>query len=437
MRKKILLYHPATKHEKFYAFYWIPYSLLTIASIIHKNYDVIIIDDNLNNNEYRLSDLLNNCLCVGISVMTGHQITGAIKFSEKVKDINPQIPVIWGGPHPTILPEITIKHPSIDILVKGQGEFIFKELVDKIQHKISLFGTNGITFKTNSSIINNKRIDLVSKNTLPYFPWDLINIRSYTRNDPKIGTKVLNYVASQGCPYDCSFCTEVSLYNKKWEIFEINRIINDIKHLVEYGDSNSIKLLDANFFGSKKRAMLFAQKLIEEKIIINWAAAGHPKTLNSLRDDEWRVLYNSNCKRLLIGAESGNRIALDIIRKRITPKIIIDLAEKCSNYGINGSFTFIVGIPGCDLYTEINDTIDVCLKIRQKGINHDVKIHFYAPYPGTPLYEKACLLGFMPPKTLEEWANYDYYNIETPWVDKQYEDLIHKFNSENCSYIHL
>ena len=92
-RNKIILYHPKTHHEKFYSFFWIPYSLLTIASVLPSKCEVQIIDDNLEKNELNF-EFFKNCLCVGISVMTGHQIKGALNLSKRIKELNSNIPII-------------------------------------------------------------------------------------------------------------------------------------------------------------------------------------------------------------------------------------------------------------------------------------------------------------------------------------------------------
>lgn len=433
-RKKIVLYHPATHHEKFYSFFWIPYSLLTIASSICDNYETIIIDENLNE-QYNVYKLIENCLCVGISVMTGQQIIGALKFTKIVKSINPQIPIIWGGCHPTLLPEITISNSDIDFLVIGRGEIVFNKLIAELETSQNFIDIENIVYKKDNQIVYNKiKNDIILVNS---FNWNLLNINNYIRQDEKIGKNVINYVSSFGCPFDCTFCSEVALYQNKWLAYDNKRIINDIQFLLENTNAKSIKFFDANFFGNPNKAIDFAKRIIELKLIFNWAAAIHPKTLSELNNTDLEILQNSNCCRLLIGAESGYQPALDIINKKITANEIIISAIKCSEFNVNGSFTFIVGLPNCDIEKEIEETINIGNQIRRINSKHDVKIHFYAPYPNTLLFHKAIEFGFKPPKTLQDWADYDYYNIETPWIKKDYEKVIHSFNSKNCIYVHL
>ncbi|HRG68437.1 MAG TPA: radical SAM protein [Saprospiraceae bacterium] len=437
MRKKIILYHPATHHERFYSFYWIPYSLLAIASMVSDEYEVVIIDDNLEDNIVDFQSLTKNCLCVGISSMTGHQITGGLNFAGEIKKQNPNIPIIWGGPHPTILPELTITHQFVDVIILGQGEYAFLEVVNRLKKNETLLGIESVIFKEGQHIIHNSRAVLKDKKELPLFPFDLIDVKKYIRNDEKIGTHILNYVSSQGCPYECAFCSEVALYDRKWKSYGVERIMNDINYLINEGGANAIKFYDANFFVNISTVMRFASSLVEKNYGITWAASGHPKTLNMLKEEQWRLLNQSKCSRLLIGAESGSQEALNIIKKDITPELVIELANKCSRFDVVGSFTFVVGFPNCTDKDEIEKTLEIASEIRSIDSRHDVKIHFYAPYPGTPLFNEAIKAGFKIPNTLAQWAEFDYYTIETPWVDNKWEPIIHKFNYENSPYVHL
>lgn len=435
--KKIILFHPATHHEKFYSNYWIPYSLLAIASMVQKEYEVILIDENLKgNHNLDFSNITKNCLCVGISAMTGHQITGGLEFAKNIKRTNPEIPTIWGGPHATILPDSTIRNPMVDIIVRGQGENAFKEIVKRLAQQKSLKGISNVVYKQSNNVVNNEVYLFKSKECLPEFPWHLIDIKKYIRRDDEIGTRVLNYVSSQGCPFQCAFCTETAIYNGKWKSYGMKRIIKDANYLINNGRINAIKFYDANFFVNIPIAMGFAKYNVSH-LNINWAASGHPKTLNALKENQWQLLSESKCKRLLIGAESGSQKVLNYINKSITPDSVIELANKCNDFGIIGSFTFIVGFPNCKDDNEIEKSIELGLKIRSINTRHEVKIHFYAPYPGTPLFKDSCKAGFTPPNSLEEWANYDYYMIQTPWVQKKYEKEIHSFNKNNCPYVCL
>lgn len=437
---QIILFHPNTGHDKFYRFYWLPYSILTVASgCVEDGFDVFLIDANATNYDEIIGDLRNNLdqtICIGISCMTGHQISNGLIFANAIRAINPRIPIIWGGAHPTLFPQQCLEHPLVDFVVQGQGEIIFRKLVQSLSDNLERpSNISGVGVKINETYHFGSIPPMHDKNLFPDIPWKLLNLDIYVRNDPGINTRTLNYVSSQGCPFACGFCSEVALYNQKWTAFSAERIINDISTLKRLVQINGVKFYDANFFVDPQRSLLFAERVKDYDIL--WAASSHPGTLMKLEDGDLKLLKESGCTRLLIGAESGSQNIMDLIQKKFKVIDLIPLAIRLRNAGIVGSFTFIVGFPKSPDPDEFSKTLEMGRKIRRVWHNHEVKVHFYAPYPGTPLWQRAIDAGFRPPHKLEEWAEYDYYQIETPWMNKQLESSVQIFNKENCPYVQL
>jgi radical SAM superfamily enzyme YgiQ (UPF0313 family) len=115
--------------------------------------------------------------------------------------------------------------------------------------------------------------------------------------------------------------------------------------------------------------------------------------------------------------------------------MLLGLARLCSKHNIVASFTLITGYPSSPL-SHIDATLEFAEKLRKIDQRHECKVHFYAPYPGTPLYSYALKHSFVPPQTLDEWSWYDYYSIVTPWIDKKYERIVRDFNERSYPYLH-
>ena len=94
-----------------------------------------------------------------------------------------------------------------------------------------------------------------------------------------------------------------------------------------------------------------------------------------------------------------------------------------------------------DDYLAMDEDIDATLRmgetLRSIWPQHEVKVHFYAPYPGTPMWNDALEHGFVPPSNLDEWSKFDYYAVTTPWIDPAWQPVINSFNKLHCPYVHV
>jgi radical SAM superfamily enzyme YgiQ (UPF0313 family) len=436
-KQKVILFHPRTLHERNYRNFWIPYSVLSIGShLTSKGYDITIVDNNFEQRspEEIVTELTKPDL-VGVSTMIGHQISEGLNFAAKVKEKFPGVKTIFGGGAPTILPEQFLGSDYVDIIVRGQGEQTVLETAEALKEKKSLENIPGISFKDNNGTpIHNSPRTPVSRDAFAAYNYSLVDPASYIRSDEHISNRVLNHISSQGCPFGCGFCSEVALYDRKWASESLERMMQEVSELVEQHGADGIKFYDANFFVNKKRALSFAEEVKKRGWNIQWAASAHPKNLLVLNDDELRTVSNSGCSRVLIGAESGNNEELNYINKNMTTEEVLEVAKRLGRVGIHGSFTVIVGYPGFP-EDNIARTLDFGRKIASISELHEVKAHVYAPYPGTPLYKDAIKHGFVAPKTLEDWANYDYYEVQTPWLRQEVTPQIRDFNLNHCPYV--
>ena len=120
----------------------LPLNLMAIARMLDsKQYDIKIINATVEN-DY-VDTILNemkqgNVLCLGVTSMTGYQIHDALKVTKTVKRYFSDVPIIWGGYHPTLLPKETLMDDSVDIVVRGQGEITFKLLIENLFDKIPI-----------------------------------------------------------------------------------------------------------------------------------------------------------------------------------------------------------------------------------------------------------------------------------------------------------
>jgi anaerobic magnesium-protoporphyrin IX monomethyl ester cyclase len=402
--------------------------------------DIVIFDANERAktvSEEQLSGWLDRLLLVGISAMIGRQILDALELSKLLKRLRPEIPVIWGGALPTLLPELVVKEPSVDMAVMGQGEFTMKEIAQCLLDGFPIHSVKGgVSMNEKGECVFNARRDFADLNSFPPYRivYHLVELPKYIWPDEHISSKTISYHSSQGCPYSCGFCAEVPLWKRRWSGLKVETMIDDIIYLMETQNIDGVKFYDSEFFIDKDRATRFAKTLLHNQIVIKWGASGHPKRLLSYGYENLRLLRDSGLRRLLVGVESSIESERKLVGKNIKEEEIFAIAEICADLGIYVCFTFVLGYPGVP-HHNIRKSLDFAHALWDKHRQHEVKIHFYAPYPGTLLYNKALQHGFSPPKTIEEWAEYDYYKIMTPWIPEEYFKMVRKFNERYYPYL--
>jgi radical SAM superfamily enzyme YgiQ (UPF0313 family) len=215
MHKAIILVYPRIAFEDNYPCSWIPYSILSIASALDKKngIDVIIFDQNRKDenefcsivNKYR--DIL---LCVGFSIMTGGgQIKNALQLASIVSMINPEIQIVFGGPHVNVMPEETLRNNLVDVVLAGLGQESLPRFITALQENKGFENIPGLIMKTAGGLLYGSDNNLENKQLTPYH-FDLINVECYVQKDNTIAERTINYISTQGCAYSCRFCYETN-----------------------------------------------------------------------------------------------------------------------------------------------------------------------------------------------------------------------------------
>ena len=402
----------------------LPSALLSVARFIDKDYKIKIIDQRIDKNwkKHILKELNQNPLCVATTCMTGMPIKSTLEISKFVKD-NSNIPVIWGGQHPTILPEQCLENENIDFVVKGEGEITFYELIKALEKNKSLKTIKGISYKKNKKIVHNPDRGFADLNKFPSLPYHLINIKNYLTK--RLNIPSLYMETSRGCPNNCGFCYNKFFNKCKWRALSAENVIKNIKQVVDDFKIKNIYLYDDNFFVNTKRAEDIIGGIIKEKFDIMWEPQGSDiNYVNRLSDKSLKLLEKSRCSRLTFGVESGSKRILNLINKQIYPKNVLDLNKKLSEYKIVANYNFMSGFP-TETMEDLKKTTYLSLNLLKQNKNATISnILIYTPYPGTDLYPLALQQGLVQPEVLEKWINYNTDTVNLPWLSKKRKRLL-------------
>jgi len=420
-RTKVVLYNPRA------VFFTMPLALLAIGSELDpEQYEVVIVDGRLESDPERAVLLqLEGALCLGVTVLTGAPISDALRISRVAKRARPDLPVVWGGWHPSMFARECLAEPSVDVTVRGQGEETFAEIVRRLAAGQSLEGCAGCTVRlADGSICENPPRPLAPVDRFRAHDYALIPVERYFRLK---GKRQLDYISSQGCAFRCAFCSDPFVYGRKWVGLEPTRMALRLKELWDRYRFDDVNFQDETFFTRARRVQALADRIVESGMKITWAATMRADQGVRLPEEVWARCKQSGLRRLLVGVESGSNEMLKRIRKDIRIEQVFHTAERMLKYRIAGHFPFIVGFPE-ESEQAVQATLDCAKRLRSLSPDFLTPIYYFKPYPGSELVIEAVARGFRLPDTLEAWSNFDYVaGLPGPWVSSEKYRLIERF----------
>ncbi len=319
---------------------------------------------------------------VGFSILCS-SFQNAKEISETLKIWNPNLIIIMGNYLATFYSKkILENYSSIDICVRGEGEQVFAELVEKLATDANLSDIKGITYRNDGKIKENPDHSYIKNLDLLPFP-DRTLIPDMYRN--RIGgidvtkRKFATMVSSRGCPYSCTFCGCSAYSRGIWRTRSVNNIFDEIIYLNNQG-YREILFVDDNFTLNKKRVIKLCRKIKKEKLDISFICDGR---VNNSSIDLLRLMHGSNFEILMYGIESSSQRILNYYKKGITPQmseIAVKNARKAGFKFIIGSF--IIGALD-ETYEEAIDTLKFISKL-DIDFPH---IIFLRALPGTQIFK--------------------------------------------------
>jgi anaerobic magnesium-protoporphyrin IX monomethyl ester cyclase len=379
----------------------IPYlSLAMIASpLLAKGHEVQLLDLSLCLDPKKsLASKLKkfNPNFVGITFTTT-LFNEASEISAIIKSCNKNITIIGGGAHASSLPEETLKHSDIDIIVIGEGESTFLDIIS--QKKLEQI--EGIAFKKAGAITRNKNRKLLENlDDLPFPAWEIFDIKKY--HSPRLTAKkspVGPLETSRGCVAGCTYCNK-SVFERRFRAKSKDRVIKDIEHNLKHG-FKEIHIYDDCFSTNITRAKDICDEIIKRKLKFSWNLSNGIR-VDTIDEDLFRKMKKAGCYRVSFGVESGSQQILNNIKKGTNLSQLRTAFKLARKTGIETIGFFMIGLPG-DTKETIKQTISFA-----KELKPDIpKIGITIPFPGTQLYHEWDKQGIIKSK---DWRKYNYHN---------------------------
>jgi anaerobic magnesium-protoporphyrin IX monomethyl ester cyclase len=380
--------------------------------------------------------------------MPGPQLKQAIPVSKKIREFFPEITIIWGGYFPSNQSNVVLNSGYVDFVMNGPGEKSFPALLNNLENKKSFETIRNLIFKTGDKIVKTAKDELYDPDELPPLPYAKLNsfypLRRYL-GKTYLGSKTIAYHSSMGCPFKCSFCAVVPIYNARWRGKSAPLIYKDIKYLKDNFGGNAIEFHDNNFFVSEKRTTEFAKLIKPDNMV--WWGEGRIDTIGRYSDSSLELMRESGCKMIFFGAETGNDEILKKMDKGGTQSAagIRSFAARMAKFDIIPEYSFVLGTPA-DTSEKVMNQIEMDIafikEIKQINPKTEIIIYVYSPVPteGSDMYNKVLESGFRFPEKLEDWISPQWENFDlrknplTPWLTPGMINRIKDFETVLNSY---
>jgi anaerobic magnesium-protoporphyrin IX monomethyl ester cyclase len=441
---KVILFNPKSANYG----YRIPNSILQVGASINGKFSFVFVDGNREYDPWRTIDrylATGEYKYFGCTVMPGPQLKQAIPFTKLVREKYPDVINIWGGYFASNQYKVCVESSIVDYVIDGPGDNAFPALLSALETNAPVDGIPNLIFKKADQIIRTPKEPLSDQDALPPLPYEQLHetypLKGYLKKT-FLGKHTAAYHSSFGCPFTCSFCAVVPIYNARWKGKSATAIFKDVQFLVKNHNADAVEFHDNNFFVSEKRTVEFSRMLIDSKLKLNWWGEGRIDTLHKYSDDSLRLMYEAGCRMIFLGAETGNDNMLQQMDKGGTQSAtqIVEFAKRMKRFNIIPEYSFVLGFPGeteAQVNKQIDEDIVFIKKIKEVNPDTEIIIYIYSPVPteGSELFEKVKGTGFSFPSKLEDWLSPHWENFDlrknplTPWLKPYMIDKIKGFET--------
>jgi anaerobic magnesium-protoporphyrin IX monomethyl ester cyclase len=403
MSIRTLLINPTSEHT---VHNYIPLGLSYLGAVLKENgFTVQGIDtgvDKIDEAIYKDFDLF------GFYVPT-IMVRDATEIAKRIKEINPNAFVVFGGPHPTALPEEVLKLDSVDAVCIGEGEYTLSDLVNALSKGGDLKKVNGMVFKKDGRIIHNQpRETLKDLDELPFPAKDIFDDKKY----PSRSFAYSLIIASRGCPFNCANCMPGLRRIAPYRIRKPEKVIDEMEYLKKKYKVTHFSFSDSELIGPKQWVIRFCEEIEKRGLSITFSCNGRTDQIDT---EILTKLKKAGCTSIGYGIESGSQRVLDnILRKGISLDQSKNIVEKTQEIGIDAHAWFMVGIPG-EVYEECLKTIEYATKLDAT----DIEVNIATPWPDTDFYFTCKKNGWL---TSEDWSEYNEKSkamINTPYLSRE------------------
>jgi len=380
-----------------------PLGLLYVGAVLlREGHNVELIDfdiDCSNEDDFLKKVKLCKPEIVGFTTVTP-TFQSSLKLARKIKRLyNPF--VVFGGPHPSAIPDEIIKNKNIDGIIIGEGEETISEFV-KHKTKGETVPVCGMIQKQGKKLLKGDvRPFIENLDELPFPAWQLLKHKEKYSPPDALRLPVATVLTSRGCPYKCTFCQAPKLWGRKIRRRSVENVMEEIHLLTEKYGIKEIHFADDDFSHNKEWTLNILDAMKRENIQVRFSFMNGLRITN-IDEEILTGMKNTGFINIGFGIESGSQRILNRVKKGLRICEVKEKMKLAKRMGFKTWAFFILGLPG-ESPSTIKETIDFSL-----SLDLDFAKFFYlVPFPATEIYEEFRSKGFL---RTNDFSKYGLYN---------------------------
>jgi len=307
----------------------------------------------------------------------------------QVREWHPGSVFFAGGEHVSALPEYCLKDcPALDICVVGEGERVAEQLLQALQQKTPLTEVAGlvIRFPQGGAVRQTPRAPRIQDiDALPWPAWDLVPLENYLSRGYTYHIRrgrTIPILATRGCPYQCTFCSNTHMWGRSWVPRNARDIVDEMEHYIKEYHADNFVFSDLTAVIKKENIIGLCEEIIQRKIRVTWQLP----TLRTEAVDRFVLerMRQAGCRDLDFAMESGSRDVLKSVRKKNDPEKMFQLIRDGLEAGMNLSTNIIIGLPQ-EGWKDFFQTFRMVSRLAVKGLQ-ELNVFPFIPYPGSELF---------------------------------------------------
>lgn len=301
-------------------------------------------------------------------------------IAEGMRKRFPAVKVVLGGVQVTLNPDEAMAVNSVDFVIRGEGENVFRQLLLAIEGRMNMADVRGLIWRDKGAVVSNTPQELIKNLDELFLPArHLFPMEHYHSSSQLRGKRTLHMMTSRGCPFRCAYCTSHMTFGKTFRYHSPDRIIQEMRILKDEYGADSIQFYDESFTLNRNRVMNLCDEIILRGVSLPWACFTR---VNLVDRELLHKMRRAGCYQIFYGVEAATQRLLNIIKKDITIEQIKNAFRWTKEAGIETLASFMIGLP-TETLEESYRTIDFAIEINADYAQWQKT----TPFPGTELYD--------------------------------------------------